>query len=290
MEPGKILRAIREALRRTVLDPDAWTHVTVVKEGREYHVHILTNQKKHVEGKGGRNRQYLEGFAEGYATALGHDVKVHVSVVTPAPGDETKEFRYLPLKRALEEGLLDENHPIVRTCRRYCIDHVVLGAREVIGPNPALPELVKETEGERALDVFSGTGVAALAAVKAGYEEVYALDSRFHPDVRRKLEEEGIEVIEKDFRDVNLREFEPLDLLTADPPYASTLEFLGKLEEERPHVDTAIISHGFEGWVRGVREIRGYLLELFEDVRPVTRYGHELSVCRRSRCRDGDVG
>ncbi len=283
MEPEEILKAVREALRRTVLDPDAWTHVTVVKEGREFHVHVLTNQRKHVEGKGGRNRQYIEGFAEGYAAALGEDVEVHVSIATPAAGDETKEFRYVPLDRALEEGLLKPDDPVVRVCERYDIDHVVLGAREVVGPNPALPELVERTEGKRAVDVFSGTGVAALAALEAGYDEVYAIDAKFHPEVKKRLKEEGVKVIETDFRELDLEELEPIDLLTADPPYASTLEFLRKLEEERPRVDTFILAHGFEGWIRGVREIRGYLLELFEDVRPVTEHGHELSVCRRPR-------
>ncbi|WP_457619814.1 hypothetical protein, partial [Methanopyrus sp.] len=85
MRPEELaLKAVREALRRTVFDPDAWTHVTVVSDDA-LHVHILTNQRKNVEGKGGRNRQYLEGYAEGYLAAHGHDVEVRVSIVGAGP-------------------------------------------------------------------------------------------------------------------------------------------------------------------------------------------------------------
>ncbi|WP_456483709.1 class I SAM-dependent methyltransferase [Methanopyrus kandleri] len=283
MRPEELaLKAVREALRRTVFDPDAWTHVTVVSDDA-LHVHILTNQRKNVEGKGGRNRQYLEGYAEGYLAAHGHDVEVRVSVVGAGLRDETEEFRYLPLKRALREGVIEEGSPVHRVCERLGIEYVVLGAREIVGPNPALVEVVEGLEGERAVDVFTGTGAGALAAVEAGFEEVYAIDLEVHPEVRERLESEGVEVIEADFHDVDLREFEPIDLLTADPPYASTLEFLEKLSEERPRIDTAVVCHGFSSWTRAVREIRGFLIELFEDVEPVSKYGHELSVCRRLR-------
>ncbi len=272
-------RAVKKALERTVFDPDAWIHVTTVSNDT-IHIHVLTNQRRNVEGKGGRNRQYLEGYVEGYLAAHDHHARVHVSVINAGLRDETEEFRYLPIERALKEGVLDENHPICRTCRELDIPYVVLGAREIVGPNPVLPELVQETEGERAVDLFTGTGAAALAAARAGYDEIYAIDAKIHPDVRERLESEGIEVIETDFRDLDRRELEPIDLLTADPPYASALELLKKLEEERPRVRTAIIAHGFTGWVRAVREIRGYLLELFREVEPVSRHGHELSVCR----------
>lgn len=85
-----------------------------------------------------------------------------------------------------------------------------------------------EWETINALDLFAGTGNISYELASRGVSKIYAVDqNRFCVDFIRKTSLElelPIEIIRNDVNKWIASQFQPFDLIFADPPYDVTLE------------------------------------------------------------------
>ena len=109
-------------------------------------------------------------------------------------------------------------------------------------------EVRKRARGKRVLDVGSGSGIQARAAVEAGAREVLAVDT--DKEVVDSLKDEKFEVLKSDlFENVSGK----FDLIVFNPPYLPA--------DEREDLDSAIATTGGE---RGDEIIVRFLREAGE--------------------------
>jgi hypothetical protein len=184
-----------------------------------------------VNGFKGSYKERLEGNLEALLRTLGEDADVAVDI--RGPYGPTLDKLVEP-QALLSAGTLGERSPIYATVREHKLSYVLIRGRHLIGPNPALAAVVGDwlkanSAARRAMDLFSGTGIASRVLLRDHPEVVVSAvdaDERKTTWLARDIASARLKTITGDALSVPLDD--QCDAIIADPYYEDCLGFLEK--------------------------------------------------------------
>lgn len=171
------------------------------------------------------------------AVSSDNNVIVHVDIVGRRSGSLD---RWMTVRSLVASGAASADSPIVRTAHAYSIPSVQYHGRHLVGPSPAVAEVVRRhVEGtgtpRKVLDLFAGTGIVTAVVTKSGQPDKIVLVDR-DPDKLKKLESHfkmpQLCCVAADARVFSLEE--RFDLIVADPYYEDATAFWDNWEAVAP--------------------------------------------------------
>lgn len=212
-----------------------------------FSVEVETNNRARLLGQmdpynvGGRSghleNMYQGRLIEGIKRELEPEYGFTVEISAIPTNASTEDVdRQLPLSQAIDEGIVPEESLLAETMRKYDLKTIVLaGGSAIMGPSPysfeTMEKVFESRDIETVLDLFSGSGAFARAAVEYGAEHVDAIDVDAEPTRSNLGGVPEVNVREMDAFEFSLdREY---DLVVADPNYDVAKRFI---EERVPEL------------------------------------------------------
>ena len=236
----------RQALKEIILDPSVdISGVTVTKLSTDrfdstkpkpcYIVTVRTNNATALRGGSdpfkGSYKERIEGILDFWIKRTDPGADAHLEILGP---NSRSVDRLLPIESVIRSNRISRRSPILLTAEEYKIPYILTRGRHLIGPSPAVANVLATLIAqngrtvERALDLYSGTGIAAKVVCRlAKPKQVIVVDSDPLKISRMKghISDANVKFVVGDASRFPLRG--RFDIVIADPYYENVLDFLG---------------------------------------------------------------
>jgi hypothetical protein len=196
-----------------------------------YVVTITTDNPAALRGSSvfykGSYKERIEGVLQRAVTTDSRAI-VHVDIVGRRDGSLD---RWVSVRSSVASGAVRADSPIVRTAQMYDIPAVQYHGRHLVGPSPAVAEVVRrhvQRAGvpRRLLDLFAGTGIVTAVVTHMGRPEKIVVVDRDDNKLRKLQARFRIPELRCVAADAcTFRLTERFDLVVADPYYEDASAF-----------------------------------------------------------------
>ena len=196
-------------------------------------------------------------------------------------------MRVISLKEVEEKKLLSKFSPIFLLAKRLSLKYIIQEGKIFTGPAVEMASLIdritSKFEIKKVLDLCSGTGALAKICLINGCEKVTCVDLNIRV-AERNLEEFGerVELVEKDVRDFEPKEF--YDLVILDSPRELTLKLLRKnIPKFKRKCNLFVMWHGTTEETEWNELVRNELRKIFSKLVEFGCWGAEISCCSSTK-------
>lgn len=247
-----LLCELQRILRKLILDPDfnfsveainfmmkkdflgLSKYVVIYARIRTNNRPLLLGQFRYfpINGLRGFHNNWIEGHLTGFINEkfkVATKYFVHIDVFPYE--DLNYTYKYVPLERAIANGILPKKSPFVKMMEKYNVKYVLLAGSIVSGPSLdsmlVVEDTLRKNKIKTVLDLFCGTGSLTKIALSNGAKKATCVDVTTEI-ARANLNEfrDRVNIIEKNMFNYKPQDGENYDLIIADPFFDDGLNFV----------------------------------------------------------------
>jgi 16S rRNA G966 N2-methylase RsmD len=227
----------------------------------------------------GSYKERVEAVIQHYLDHADAGASAHIEIIGPQSGSIDG---LLPLQLLVGSGKATPESPVVEVATLYDIPYALVRGRHVIGPSPAVAEIVREAVRtspiNTMLDLFAGTGIASkVACIESTPNDVTLVE---HDPQKLAALKTHLDFAAVSFREENVLTLaidRPYDLVVADPFYEHVLDLLDTQGETlAAFANRLILASGSVEDLQWNRSVRNRLVSLGFSVRRLVKFGQVL--------------